>query len=120
MFTFKIDKEGEFYGTIAFQNCDVAEQLIKQGMAKFVAWNAPPQNKDLLCKLESEAKQKKLRYWKNFDESSAPSPSPSSSSSSSKTNEFIGIIPPFSLIIHIYDYYNEFQLLVIDHHMIRR
>jgi len=56
-----VDKQGNFFGTVLFEGKNIAEQLLSQGLAKFVEWNANPQDKEKFRALEKRAQQQKLR-----------------------------------------------------------
>jgi len=56
-----VDKQGNFFGTVLFEGRNIADQLLAQGLAKFVEWNASPQDKDKFRAAEKRAQQQKLR-----------------------------------------------------------
>jgi len=56
-----VDKQGNFFGTVLFEGKNIADQLLLQGLAKFVEWNASPQDKEKFRAAEKRAQQQKIR-----------------------------------------------------------
>ena len=53
----------ELYGVIEFAGFTLAGQLVKNGFAKVVEWNAPKSELPTLLGYQQEASNKKLRIW---------------------------------------------------------
>jgi len=77
-----VDKQGNFFGTVLFEGKNIADQLLAQGLAKFVEWNASSADKERFRAAEKRAQQQRLRLHAN-----APAPKPASSQTSHATGE---------------------------------
>mmetsp|Transcript_15487 Transcript_15487/g.60557 ORF Transcript_15487/g.60557 Transcript_15487/m.60557 type:complete len:893 (-) Transcript_15487:1971-4649(-) len=70
------DNADEFYGTLNMEGQELGEELIRQGLAKFVEWNAPPARADIMRQLENQAREGHIRIWKYATTSAASTETP--------------------------------------------
>jgi len=59
--------KNNFYGTVSYANRYISEELLKQGLGKYVDWSGMRTAfHDRLKAAENEAKEKKLRIWASY------------------------------------------------------
>ena len=61
------NRQGEFYGSVEFAGRSLSSQLIRNGYAKLVEWNAPAKELEQLKALQREAMSQKIRIWKHIE-----------------------------------------------------
>lgn len=75
----------EFFGSLTMDGRDLAEELLRQGLARFIEWNAPDVPK--MRALEQQAKAAKLRIWKFAQKAASTVESPEMSEWNGKVRE---------------------------------
>ena len=62
-----VNKDETFYGTVLFGGKNVAEELLKNGLARFVQWSSPESDRAKLQQLETGAQQRGVGVHKGAD-----------------------------------------------------
>eukprot|EP01111_Echinosteliopsis_oligospora_P009258 TRINITY_DN2685_c0_g2_i5.p1 TRINITY_DN2685_c0_g2~~TRINITY_DN2685_c0_g2_i5.p1 ORF type:complete len:1028 (-),score=381.77 TRINITY_DN2685_c0_g2_i5:46-3129(-) len=81
-----VEPGGSFFGSIECQSRDVAEELLKAGLAKYIPYSAAQRGQAWVVRLkaaEQSAKDAKRRIFANYEKKEA-------TSNSSTPNEFVG------------------------------
>jgi len=63
-----LDKRGAFFGSMNYAGRNVADELLKIGLAKFTEWNANPADLERQKEFEKAAVKQGVRLWKGYVE----------------------------------------------------
>eukprot|EP00013_Stygamoeba_regulata_P000088 CAMPEP_0177633238 /NCGR_PEP_ID=MMETSP0447-20121125/2730_1 /TAXON_ID=0 /ORGANISM="Stygamoeba regulata, Strain BSH-02190019" /LENGTH=925 /DNA_ID=CAMNT_0019134883 /DNA_START=1 /DNA_END=2778 /DNA_ORIENTATION=- len=68
-----VDKQQNFFGKVvdSASGRSLANELISQGLAQYVEWSAPTEDRETLLSLQNAAKEKGLRIWSKKGPSAA-------------------------------------------------